>query len=452
MCRQWSGSKSEVTPMREVVQTPIEPADRLSALIESRAAQVGIVGLGYVGLPTAVEFAEAGFRVTGFEVDAARAAAVNAGRSHVCDVPDAQQGRLAATVDEARMQECDVLIICVPTPLTRTKEPDLSYVDRAVDSIARTLRRGQMVILESTTYPGTTEEVVRPRLEAAGWTVGEDVFLAFAPERLDPGNPARFREIPKVVGGHTPRCTQLAYRLYEHVVRRVVPVSSPTVAEMVKCYENVFRNVNIALVNELMLLCDRMELDVWEIIEAAATKPYGFMPFYPGPGVGGHCIPVDPYYLAAKAKEYDFHVRFIEVAAQVNDSMPYYTCSKTMAALSRFGKSIQGASVLVLGATYKPDVPDTRESPALKVMALLHKRGAEVSFHDPYVDQVVLPNPGRRLRSVPLTEEVVGSADCVLIATPHRCLDYQWVLRHAQLVVDARNALGKVATSKVVRL
>src|SRR5579875_1149123 len=224
MCRQWSGSKSEVTPMREVVQTPIEPADRLSALIESRAAQVGIVGLGYVGLPTAVEFAEAGFRVTGFEVDAAR----------------------AATVDAARMQECDVLIICVPTPLTRTKEPDLSYVDRAVDSIARTLRRGQMVILESTTYPGTTEEVVRPRLEAAGWTVGEDVFLAFAPERLDPGNPARFREIPKVVGGHTPRCTQLAYRLYEHVVRRVVPVSSPTVAEMVKCYENVFRNVNIA--------------------------------------------------------------------------------------------------------------------------------------------------------------------------------------------------------------
>src|SRR5579884_1406424 len=426
MCRQWSGSKSEVTPMREVVQTPIEPADRLSALIESRAAQVGIVGLGYVGLPTAVEFAEAGFRVTGFEVDAARAAAVNAGRSHVCDVPDAllgplvQQGRLAATVDEARMQECDVLIICVPTPLTRTKEPDLSYVDRAVDSIARTLRRGQMVILESTTYPGTTEEVVRPRLEA--------------------------------VGGHTPRCTQLAYRLYEHVVRRVVPVSSPTVAEMVKCYENVFRNVNIALVNELMLLCDRMELDVWEIIEAAATKPYGFMPFYPGPGVGGHCIPVDPYYLAARPREYDFHVRFIEVAAQVNDSMPYYTCSKTMAALSRFGKSIQGASVLVLGATYKPDVPDTRESPALKVMALLHKRGAEVSFHDPYVDQVVLPNPGRRLRSVPLTEEVVGSADCVLIATPHRCLDYQWVLRHAQLVVDARNALGKVATSKVVRL
>src|SRR5579885_256626 len=396
MCRQWSGSKSDLTPMREVVQTPIEPADRLSALIESRAAQVGIVGLGYVGLPTAVEFAEAGFRVTGFEVDAARAAAVNAGRSHVCDVTDAllgplvQQGRLAATVDEARMQECDVLIICVPTPLTRTKEPDLSYVDRAVDSIARTLRRGQMVILESTTYPGTTEEVVRPRLEAAGWTVGEDVFLAFAPERLDPGNPARFREIPKVVGGHTPRCTQLAYRLYEHVVRRVVPVSSPTVAEMVKCYENVFRNVNIALVNELMLLCDRMELDVWEIIEAAATKPYGFMPFYPGPGVGGHCIPVDPYYLAAKAKEYDFHVRFIEVAAQINGSMPFYVVSKVSEALNQRDLSLRDSKILVVGAAFKKDVNDARNSPAIRVMELLLKDGARLDYNDPYVPEVTL--------------------------------------------------------------
>lgn len=444
--------------MQEIVLTGLSPAEHLSAMLEARTARVGILGLGYVGLPTAVEFARAGFPVVGFEVDAARAEAVNAGRSHVCDVPDevlaplVSGARLQATVDEGRMQECDVLIICVPTPLTSTKQPDLSYVHRAVDSIARSVRRGQLVILESTTYPGTTEEVVLPRLRETGLVVGEEVFVAFAPERLDPGNRSGFREVPKVVGGHTPACTRLACQLYEHVVDRTVPVSSPTVAEMVKCYENVFRNVNIALVNELALLCDRMELDVWEIIDAAATKPYGFMPFYPGPGVGGHCIPVDPYYLAAKAREHDFHLKFIEVAAQVNDSMPYYTCSKVVAALSRHGKSIQGARVLVLGATYKPDVPDVRESPALKVMALLRKRGAEVSFHDPYVTEVVLPNPGTCLRAVELTQEVLRSADCVVIATNHRCYDYVWIAGGARLVVDTRNALRGVRNGNVVTL
>lgn len=444
--------------MYELVQPRLGVAERLAAAIEARAARVGVLGLGYVGLPTAVEFARAGFAVVGFEVDAQRAQAVNAGRSHVCDVPDrvlaplVEAGRLRATVDDGRMRDCDVLIICVPTPLTSTKQPDLSYVHQAVDSIRRSLRPGQLVILESTTYPGTTEEVVLPRLREAGLAVGEEVFVAFAPERLDPGNPSRFRAIPKVVGGHTPTCTRLACQLYGHVVERTAPVSSPTVAEMVKCYENVFRNVNIALVNELALLCDRMELDVWEIIDAAATKPYGFMPFYPGPGVGGHCIPVDPYYLAAKAREYDFHVRFIEVAAQVNDSMPYYTCSKVVSALSRHGKSIQGARVLVLGATYKPDVPDVRESPALKVMSLLRKRGAEVSFHDPYVREVTLPNPGARLRSVELTEEALRGADCVVVATDHRCYDYAWIARGARLVVDTRNALRDVRNGNVVTL
>ncbi len=444
--------------MREVVEVRVGPAERLGALIEARTARVGILGLGYVGLPAAVEFARAGFPVVGFEVDPHRAAAVGAGRSHVCDVPDevleplVRAGRLQATVDAGRMRDCDVLIICVPTPLTPTKQPDLSYVHAAVDSIARSARPAQLVVLESTTYPGTTEEVVVPRLREAGLVVGEEVFVAFAPERLDPGNSSRFREIPKVVGGCTPTCTRLACQLYGHVVDRTVPVSSPTVAEMVKCYENVFRNVNIALVNELMLLCDRMELDVWEIIDAAATKPYGFMAFSPGPGVGGHCIPVDPYYLAAKARQHDFHVKFIEVAAQVNDSMPYYTCSKVVGALSRHGKSIQGARVLVLGATYKPDVPDVRESPALKVMALLRKRGAEVSFHDPYVQEVTLPNPGTRLRAVDLTEEAVRSADCVVVVTHHRCYDYAWIAERAPLVVDTRNALKGVRNGNVVRL
>jgi UDP-N-acetyl-D-glucosamine dehydrogenase len=444
--------------MYEVVQPRLSHAAALSAMIEARTARVGILGLGYVGLPTAVHFAQAGFRVLGFEVDQARALAVNRGHSHVCDVPDealrslVEVRRLEATVRAERMAECEVLVICVPTPLTPAKQPDLSHVHQAVDSIARGARPGQLVILESTTYPGTTEEVVVPRLQAAGLAVGEEVFVAFAPERLDPGNPSRFRDIPKVVGGHTPTCTRLACQLYEHIVGRTVPVSSPTVAEMVKCYENVFRNVNIALVNELMLLCDRMELDVWEIIEAASTKPYGFVPFYPGPGVGGHCIPVDPYYLAAKAREYDFHVKFIEVAAQVNDSMPYYTCSKVVAALGRHGKSIHGARVLVLGATYKPDVPDVRESPALKVISLLRKRGAEVRYHDPYVREVTLPNPGSRLESVDLTDETLRSADCVVIATNHRCYDYPWIARSARLVVDTRNALRDVPSGNVVTL
>ncbi len=457
--------------------------------IRNRSAHVGIVGLGYVGLPLAVAVAEAGFRVVGVDVDADRVEQVRAARSYIDDVdtsrlePLVRSGRITATTQYEALAEAEILLICVPTPLTRSKEPDLSYVYRAAEGIRPVLRAGRLVVLESTTYPGTTEEVLRPLLERSGLRVGLDFYLAFSPERIDPGN-RRYRllersglrvgldfylafsperidpgnrryrlgEVPKVVGGCTPTCTEVACGFYAQFVDRVVPVSSPTVAEMVKVYENVFRNVNIALVNELTLLCDRMGLDVWEIIEAAATKPYGFMPFYPGPGVGGHCIPIDPYYLAAKAREYDFHVRFIELAAAVNDSMPYYVVSKTTMALGSQGKTLQGAKALILGVAYKKDVSDARESPALKILELLEKRGAKVRYHDPYVPQVSLPNPGETLTSVPLTDEVLDWADCVIIATDHTGVDYRWVAERARLVIDTRNALRDFRAPHVVRL
>jgi UDP-N-acetyl-D-glucosamine dehydrogenase len=407
---------------------------------------VAVAGLGYVGLPLAVEVAQAGFRVVGIDRDEARAARVNRGESYIGDVPPHRlkalvaDGRLSAGTDYGVTDGADVILICVPTPLTKSKEPDLSFVTAAVGEVARHLRPGQLVVLESTTYPGTTQELVRPVLEAGGLRAGRDFHLAFSPERIDPGNRRyAFRDIPKVVGGVTPDCTALACRFYAHIVRQVVPVSSPTVAEMVKVYENVFRNVNIALVNELALLCDRMGLDVWEIIDAAATKPYGFMPFYPGPGVGGHCIPVDPYYLAAKAREYDFHVRFIELAAAINDSMPYYVRSRAVAALGAQGKALAGSRILVLGVAYKKDVADVRESPALKVLELLMRGGARVSYHDPLVPEVALANPGGTLHSVPLTDEVVAEADCVVVATDHSGVDYERVAGRANLIIDTRN-------------
>ncbi len=431
----------------------------LLSRIRNRSARVGIVGLGYVGLPLAVAVAEAGFLVVGVDVDADRVEQVRAARSYIDDVdagrlkPLVHSGRITATTEYEALAEAEILLICVPTPLTRSKEPDLGYVYRAAEGIRPVLRAGRLVVLESTTYPGTTEEVLRPLLERSGLRVGTDFYLAFSPERIDPGN-RRFclREVPKVVGGCTPTCTEVACSFYAQFIDRVVPVSSPTVAEMVKVYENVFRNVNIALVNELTLLCDRMGLDVWEIIEAAATKPYGFMPFYPGPGVGGHCIPIDPYYLAAKAREYDFHVRFIELAAAVNDSMPYYVVSKTTMALGSLGKTLQGAKALILGVAYKKDVSDARESPALKILELLQKRGATVRYHDPYVPRVWLPNPGEMLISVPLTDEVLAWADCVIIATDHTGVDYWWVAERARLVIDTRNALRDFRAPHVVRL
>jgi UDP-N-acetyl-D-glucosamine dehydrogenase len=431
----------------------------LEGKIRDRTATVVVIGLGYVGLPLAAALAGAGFRVRGLEVDAERVAAVNRGTSYIDDVPGSlladfvAKDALRATNDPSVVAEADAVLICVPTPLTKAKQPDLSYVTAAIHQIAPHVRAGQLIVVESTTYPGTTVEVVKPTLERSGLTAGEDFHLAFAPERLDPGNKSRsISSVPKIVGGLTARCTEIACQLYQPITTRVVPVSSPTVAEMVKVYENVFRNVNIALVNELALLCDRMGLNVWEIIDAAATKPYGFMPFYPGPGVGGHCIPVDPYYLAAKAREYDFHVRFIELAATVNDSMPYYVLSRSTAALGEIGKTLTGAKTLVLGVAYKKDISDPRESPSLKIMELLEKRGAHVLYHDPHVPQVTLVNPGGTIESTPLTDDVLASVDCVIIATDHSDVDYDRVVNSARLVIDTRNVLRNHRNGRVVRL
>jgi len=433
-------------------------AQTLVDKIKDRTATIAIIGLGYVGLPLAAEMAKAGFRVYGIDIDGDRVDTINGGRSYIDDVSDADLAGLVArglvaTEDTGVVKEVDAVVICVPTPLTRAKQPDLSYVVTAVTQLVPHLHRGQLVILESTTYPGTTQEVVKPILERSGLVAGRDFHLAFSPERLDPGNRNRgIRTVPKIVGGLTPGCTEAACLLYQQVTPSVVSVSSATVAEMVKVYENVFRNVNIALVNELTLLCERMGLDVWEIIDAAATKPYGFMPFYPGPGVGGHCIPVDPYYLAAKAREYDFHVRFIELAAAVNDSMPYYVLSRTTQALGSRGKTLSGARTLLIGVAYKKDISDARESPALKIMELLEKRGAVVSYHDPYVPEITLPNPGAKLQSVPLTDEALSSADCVIIATDHSAIDYRLVADQDPLIVDTRNVLRDRGNSRVVRL
>lgn len=426
--------------------------------IRNRTARIGIIGLGYVGLPLAVETAKAGFAVIGVETDATRAAALSRGESYIADVSEenvrhlVEGGRLIAATSYDVLQSADVIIICVPTPLTKSKEPDLSHIVSASTECVSILRPGHLVILESTTYPGTTVEVVKPTLEKSGLHAGVDFSLAFSPERIDPGNKTyAIRDVPKIVGGLTPDCTRLAHVFYAQVVEKVVPVSSPTVAEMTKVYENVFRNVNIALVNELTLLCDRMGVDVWEVIDAAATKPYGFMPFYPGPGVGGHCIPVDPYYLSAKAREYDFHARFIELAATVNDSMPYYVVSRTTTALGTAGKTLCGAKILVLGVAYKKDIADSRMSPSLKIMELLEKRGAKVVYHDPHIPQVTLTNPGP-VSSIPLADEILSSVDCVIIATDHSAIDYQRVADKVPLIIDTRNRLRGTNSSHVVRL
>src|SRR5579885_1202569 len=430
----------------------------LVARLKDRTARVAVIGCGYVGLQLAVEAARAGFHVAAIDADPARAAMIARGQSYIADVraDDVRRlvasGHLAATTDYEALRGADVLVVCVPTPLTKSKEPDLSSVIAATTGCVPALRPGVLVVLESTTYPGTTVEVVKPVLETSGLRAGADFALAFSPERIDPGNRRySLRSIPKVVGGMTPASTQVARTFYEQIANTVVPVSSPTVAEMVKVYENVFRNVNIALVNELTLLCDRMSLDVWEIIETAATKPYGFMPFYPGPGVGGHCIPVDPYYLSAKAREYDFHARFIELAATVNDSMPYYVVSRTTGALEARGKTLWGSRVLLLGVAYKRDIPDVRMSPALKVLGLLHKRGASVSYHDPHVPEIALANPGT-IRSQPLTDQVLADVDCVILTTDHTAIDYDRIVARAPLIIDTRNRLHDYRASHVVRL
>jgi UDP-N-acetyl-D-glucosamine dehydrogenase len=426
--------------------------EQLLQRITSRTATVGIVGLGYAGLPLAVAFAEAGFRTLGYDLSAARVAAINVGRSYIDDVAAervaALDGRLTATTDPAALRDCDAITICVPTPLSKAQAPDISAIVAATDDIARQLRPGQLIVLESTTYPGTTDEVVLPRLAAGGLRVGVDFFLAFAPERIDPGN-RHFaaRNTPKVVGGVTDACREIVVALYGQVVERVVPVSSTRTAEMAKLLENTFRAVNIALVNEMAIMCDALDVDVWEMIDAAATKPFGFMPFYPGPGLGGHCIPVDPYYLSWKLKTLNQTARFIELAGEVNGRMPGFVVAKVTDALNERRQAVNGAKLLVLGVAYKRDVADTRESPALEIIELLAAKGATVTYHDPYVEQLAV-NERLTLNCVALEESVVAAADCVIICADHRRYDWQQIAGWATLIVDTRNALKGVPAAR----
>jgi UDP-N-acetyl-D-glucosamine dehydrogenase len=413
---------------------------------EERSAAFGVIGLGYVGLPLAVELATAGYRVIGFDLKPAVVDQVNAGRSHILDVPSerlaplVKQGRLAATTDLGRLAEVDAVSICVPTPLSKTKDPDVSYVVAAAKSLGAVLRAGQAVILESTTYPGTTRELLLPIFQARGLEVGKDAFLAFSPERVDPGNPTwHTRNTPKVVGGLTPACLRVTMALYQPVFDRLVPVSSPEAAELVKLLENTFRSVNIGLANEMAIVCDKLGVDVWEVIEAAATKPFGFMKFTPGPGLGGHCIPIDPHYLAWKMRGLNYKTRFIEVAAEVNSEMPVFWVRKVAERLNQDAKPIKGSRILVIGVAYKKDIDDVRESPALDVIRLLSHQGADVRYHDPYVPEI--SEDGRSLRSVALTPETVRESDCVVIATDHSTVDYELIRREARAVVDTRNAL-----------
>ena len=424
-------------------------ADQLVAKAEARTALVGVVGLGYVGLPLAMEFARAGYRVLGFDVNRAVVEGIAAGRSHIQDVPSAQvaeavtAGRFAATADLGRLGEPDVISICVPTPLSKTRDPDVSYVLAATTSVKQTLRRGQLVVLESTTYPGTTRELLLPALESTGLTVGEDFFLAFSPERVDPGNPTwNTRNTPKVVGGITPACRRVALAVYQPAIERLVPVSSTEAAELVKILENTFRSVNIGLVNEMAIVCDKLGVNVWEVIDAAATKPFGFMKFTPGPGVGGHCIPLDPHYLAWKMRTLNYRTRFIELAGEINAEMPEYWVGRVVDGLNDQGKAVRGSTVLVLGVAYKKDIDDVRESPALDVIRLLARRGARVLYHDPHVPR--LQEDAVDLASTPLTAETLAAADCTIIVTDHTRVDYALVQRHARLVVDTRNALARV--------
>ncbi len=421
--------------------------------ITKRTATVGVVGLGYVGLPLAVLQARTGYRVVGIDEAAEKVERVNRGENYISDVDVAElqqvvrAGRLSATQEFGALRECDVVLICVPTPLTRNKEPDISAIVKVTRELTKHLHPDLLVVLESTTYPGTTEGVLLPMLAQSGLKIGQELYLAFSPERVDPGNRSfKTHNTFKLVGGVTPACLEIARTFYEQSVVKIFPVSSPRVAEMTKVFENVFRSVNIALVNELAVLCDRMGLNVYEVIDAAATKNFGFMPFYPGPGVGGHCIPLDPYYLAWKAKEYDLHTRFIELAGEINEGMPYYVVAKLQRLLNRRGRCLNGASILVLGVTYKADVADPRETPALKVMELLQQEGTTLAYVDPYTPAVEVA--GRSYAAVPLTAQRVAQSDCALILTAHSAFDYELIVRHAPLVFDTRNGTRHVVHRK----
>lgn len=426
--------------------------------IEKREAKIAVIGLGYVGLPLAVEKAKAGFTVIGIDRNPERVAMVNRGENYIPDVlvgelaEMVKAGKLCATQDFSVIGEVDVVAICVPTPLDKNKQPDTTYIEGVVKQSLPFIHRGQLIVLESTTYPGTTEEVIQPQIEGQGFTIGQDFFLAFSPERIDPGNRKfQMKNTPKVVGGVTSACTKVAKALYEQVIDgEIYAVSSPRTAEMTKLFENIFRIVNISLVDEMALLCERMGIDMWEVIEAAKTKPFGFMPFYPGPGLGGHCIPLDPFYLSWKAKEYDFTTRFIELAGQINDAMPHHVLERSMELLNAVGKSLKGSNVLLLGVAYKKDIDDLRESPALKVANLLLEGGANLSYHDPYIP--FLDTSHLKMNSVPLARETLSDVDLVIITTAHTNVDYKMVVDHAPLILDTRNATKGLDSSKIIRL
>ena len=421
--------------------------------IQDRTAVVGIIGLGYVGLPLAVEFAKAGFHVIGYDVSERVCKLLMSGKSHIQDVPDAdiatlvRSGSFEATTVESRLSEADAISVAVPTPLSKTRDPDMSFVIAATDAMTRQVRAGVLVVLESTTYPGTTREVVLPALTNRGLTVGKDVFIAFSPERVDPGNPVyHTKNTPKVVGGITPACTEIASALYASCIDTIVPVSSTEAAELVKLLENTFRSVNIGMVNEMAIVCDKLGVDVWEVIDAAATKPFGFMKFTPGPGIGGHCIPLDPHYLAWKMRTLNYKTRFIDLASEINSQMPAYVVEKIANALNEDRKPVNGSKILVLGVAYKRDINDVRESPALDVMHLLEERGAAVSFHDPFVPSI--REEGDVRDGIDLTADIVASMDAVVVVTDHRDVDYQLVMDNAQLIVDSRNVTRGLIQTK----
>jgi len=437
------------------IETQATTARVLEEKIRTRRAKVGIIGLGYVGLPLAVEFAKAGFNVTGIDLSDAKTAGVNAGNSYVGDVASAtlaplvHSGKLRATTDFSVIRDLDTINICVPTPLRKTKDPDMSYIVSACGEIAKYFHTGMLAILESTTYPGTTDEVVLPMLEQGGLKVGQDFFLCFSPERVDPGNPKyNTSNIPKVVGGVTPACSEMGRLFYAQALEKVVAVSSTQVAEMVKLLENTFRMINIGLANEIALMCDRMGINVWEVIDAAATKPFGFMPFYPGPGLGGHCIPIDPFYLSWKTKQAGIEARFIELAGYINGQMPHFVVDKIQNALNDHSKPVKGSHVHILGVAYKKNIEDVRESPALDIMLLLKRRGARVTYSDPHVPTLQLD--GLKLAAGDIGN--VAAADCAVIVTDHAGFDYPKIVEHAKLIVDTRNALKGITSDKIVRL
>jgi UDP-N-acetyl-D-glucosamine dehydrogenase len=442
-------------PEPQLAASASSTSEVLADKIRARTARVGIVGLGYVGLPLAVEFARAGFRVTGIDVSEDKIRRVNAGDSYVGDVaaatlgPLVESGHLRATTDFSTVAELDTINICVPTPLRKTKDPDMSFIVSSSQAIAQHFHQGMLVILESTTYPGTTDELVLPLLAKSGLEVGRDFFLCFSPERVDPGNP-RYQtvNIPKVVGGCTAACTEMGRLFYSQALETVVPVSSTQVAEMVKLLENTFRMINIGLANEIALMCDRMRINVWEVIDAAATKPFGFMPFYPGPGLGGHCIPIDPFYLSWKTRQAGIEARFIELAGYINGQMPHFVVEKVQSALNEAGKPVKGSRIHVMGVAYKRDIDDVRESPALDVMLLLQRRGGVVSYSDPYVRGLHVGEMD--IEASP--ESVCADADCVVIITDHSAFDYKKLVEQGRLIVDTRNALKGVSSEKIVRL